>query len=74
MNIHQDQVCLSKLKPALRRRAWDFITAHRPTLKAALEGNDPTLPLPELLKKFSADLWVPMTDTGLTAQDFRHGA
>jgi len=74
MNVHKGQVCLSQLKPELKRQAWDFIRANRPELAQLLEGKDPKFNLPAFAKATSAQVWVPLADTGLTRESLATGA
>jgi hypothetical protein len=72
MSIHRGQVCLTKLTPALKRQAWDFIKANRPAL--AEELGNPESPLNRLARATQATVWVALTDTGLTPELLATGA
>lgn len=74
MNVHKGQVCLSQLKPELKRRAWEFIQANRPGLAALLKGEDPQFNLPAFAKATSAKVWVAIEDTGLSRESLATGA
>lgn len=74
MNAHKGLVCLSQLKPELKRQAWEFIQANRPELAALLTGQDPTFNLPAFAKATSAQVWVPIADTGLSRESVATGA
>lgn len=74
MSAHRGQVCLSQLKPELKRRAWEFIQANRPELAALLTGQDPKFNLPAFAKATSAQVWVPIEDTGLSRENVVTGA
>lgn len=74
MNIHSGQVCLSLLPPTLKRQAWDFIKANRPDLAALLEGRDPKFDLPAFAKATAAQVWVALSDTGLSRESLATGA
>lgn len=73
MNVHRGQVCLSQLKPALKRQAWEFIQANRPELAALLTGQDPKFNLPAFAKATAAQVWVPLSDTGLSRESLATG-
>jgi hypothetical protein len=74
MNPHKGMVCLSQLKPAVKRQAWEFIKANRPELAQLLEGKDPKFNLPWFAKATAAAVWVPIEDTGLSRETLATGA
>lgn len=70
-NPYAGMVCISKLPPALKRRAWLFIQEQRPELAAQLGVDKKTSVIGEFQRLFGAEVWIPIQDCGLTDEELR---